>query len=59
MPPSSSSSPSSSLPSFPLWLALLAFRVVNAWIVRTYFNPDEYWQGPEVAHNLVFGSGYL
>jgi len=62
MPPSSSSSFfffSSSLPSFSLWLALVAFRVVNAWTVRTYFNPDEYWQGPEVAHKLVFDSGYL
>lgn len=53
------SSSSSSLHSFYLWVTLAAFRVVNAWTVRTYFNPDEYWQGPEVAHRLVFGSGYL
>ncbi|TFJ88660.1 hypothetical protein NSK_000229 [Nannochloropsis salina CCMP1776] len=45
--------------SFLLFLALFAYRVLNAWTVKTYFNPDEYWQGPEVAHKLVFGSGLL
>lgn len=24
-------------------------------LVKTYFNPDEYWQSLEVAHRLVFG----
>ena len=28
-------------------------------MVSTYFNPDEYWQGPEVAHYMVFGYGHL
>ncbi|KAI8060158.1 Alg9-like mannosyltransferase family-domain-containing protein [Gongronella butleri] len=37
----------------------LAFRWMNACLTRTYDNPDEYWQGPEVAHRLVFGQGYL
>jgi phosphatidylinositol glycan class B len=35
------------------------FRSVNAYLTRTYDNPDEYWQGQEVAHNMVFGYGYL
>lgn len=35
--------------AFVLWRACLAV------IVRTSFDPDEYWQGPEVAHRLVFG----
>jgi hypothetical protein len=33
----------------------LAFRVVNALLVRTYFNPDEHWQALEVAHRIAFG----
>lgn len=41
------------------WAAVLAFRAWNALVVRTSFNPDEYWQGPEVAHRLVFGYGHL
>ena len=36
-----------------------AFRVVNALLVRTYFNADEYWQSLEVAHRMVFGYGHL
>ncbi|RHY09382.1 hypothetical protein DYB36_008543 [Aphanomyces astaci] len=38
---------------------LVAFRVFNALFVRTYFNPDEFWQSSEVAHHMVFGYGYL
>ncbi|XP_042989501.1 mannosyltransferase APTG1 [Carya illinoinensis] len=37
----------------------LAFRVVNALLVQTYFNPDEHWQALEVAHRIVFGYGHL
>ena len=40
-------------------LALVLFRVLDAVSLRTYFNPDEFWQGPEVAHKLVFGVGLL
>lgn len=36
----------------------IAFRFMNAYLTRTYDNPDEYWQGQEVAHNIVFGYGY-
>ena len=45
----------------PRWLfvTLLSLRLANSLIVRTYFSPDEYWQGPEVAHRLVFGTGFL
>ncbi|KAL5199441.1 hypothetical protein ABZP36_020644 [Zizania latifolia] len=37
----------------------LAFRAVNALLVRTYFNPDEHWQCLEVAHRIAFGYGHL
>lgn len=38
-----------------VWLGCLALRILNALLVRTYFNPDEHWQALEVAHRLVFG----
>ncbi|XP_050208020.1 mannosyltransferase APTG1 [Mercurialis annua] len=37
----------------------LAFRIVNALFIQTYFNPDEHWQSLEVAHYIVFGYGHL
>ncbi|KAJ1433546.1 GPI mannosyltransferase [Sesbania bispinosa] len=37
----------------------LAFRMVNSLLVQSYFNPDEHWQGPEVAHRIAFGYGHL
>ena len=40
-------------------LAVLALcasvRVIQALLVQTYFNPDEYWQSLEVAHHIAFG----
>lgn len=42
-----------------IFLICLIFRYINAYFTRTYDNPDEYWQGQEVAHNLVFGYGYM
>ena len=38
-----------------LWL----FRVFNALVIKTYFQPDEYWQSLEVANVLVYKFGYL
>ncbi|CAO3588463.1 unnamed protein product [Absidia cylindrospora] len=40
-------------------IVCVLFRWWNAYLTRTYDNPDEYWQAPEVAHRLVFGYGYL
>lgn len=34
---------------------LFAFRLVNALCVRTFFQPDEYFQALEPAWQLVFG----
>ena len=43
-----------------LWLQLWLLRALNSVCVRTYFNPDEYWQSLEVAHHLAFdGHGHL
>ncbi|KAL2611148.1 hypothetical protein R1flu_022840 [Riccia fluitans] len=42
-----------------VWRVCLVARLLNALLVRTYFNPDEHWQSLEVAHRMVFGYGHL
>ncbi|XP_055822992.1 mannosyltransferase APTG1 isoform X2 [Solanum dulcamara] len=37
----------------------LFVRFINAFLVQTYFNPDEHWQALEVAHRISFGYGHL
>ncbi|KAA1121180.1 glycosylphosphatidylinositol anchor biosynthesis [Puccinia graminis f. sp. tritici] len=37
--------------------AIYLFRLLNALLCRTYFQPDEYYQSLEIAHRLVFGYG--
>lgn len=41
-----------SIPIFPL---LLAFRIINALSIRTFFQPDEFIQALEPALKLAFG----
>ena len=41
-----------------IWL-VLAYRVLIAITLRSTFSPDEHWQSIEVAHEAVFGYGYL
>lgn len=36
---------------------LLAFRIANALTLRTFFQPDEYFQSLEPAWQLAFGQG--
>lgn len=40
-----------------IFLALLCIRVINALTIRTFFQPDEYYQSLEPAWKLVFGYG--
>lgn len=42
-----------------LFILLFVFRMANAVLIRTWFDPDETWQSLEVAHRLVFGNGAL
>lgn len=42
-----------------VFVVCLAFRIVNALLIQTYFNPDEHWQTLEVAHRIAFGYGHL
>uniref|UniRef100_A0A8H7Y508 Mannosyltransferase n=1 Tax=Psilocybe cubensis TaxID=181762 RepID=A0A8H7Y508_PSICU len=37
----------------------IVIRVLIALFTRTFFQPDEYFQSLEPAHNLVFGYGHL
>ena len=46
-------------PSRRVVMALLAFRALNALVVQTYHDPDEYWQCHEVAYRLVYGHGMV
>lgn len=41
-----------------LFLSLLAFRIANALLTRTFFQPDEHYQTTEIAHRIVFGYGF-
>jgi phosphatidylinositol glycan class B len=42
-----------------LTVLVILFRLANASLVWTQFDPDEFWQAHEVAHKLVFGYGHL
>eukprot|EP00804_Cyclotella_cryptica_P017924 CCRYP_001290-RA/>CCRYP_001290-RA protein AED:0.03 eAED:0.03 QI:67/1/1/1/0/0/3/25/738 len=41
-----------------LFLIICLYRLANAWVIRTQFDPDEYWQTLEPAYCMVFGSSY-
>jgi GPI mannosyltransferase 3 len=38
-----------------IFLFLVAFRILNALTIRTFFQPDEYFQSLEPAWQIVFG----
>jgi phosphatidylinositol glycan class B len=38
-------------------LFLVAFRLLNAFVVRTFFQPDEFFQSLEPAWQIAFGQG--
>ncbi len=41
--------------AYNVFVLLLAFRLVNALCVQTYFQPDEYFQSLEPAWQMAFG----
>ena len=41
-----------------LFYKLLVFRLINAMVIATYFDPDETYQSLEIAHLKIFGVGY-
>jgi phosphatidylinositol glycan class B len=47
---------SSSLHWMLVFGALLAFRIVNALTIKTFFQPDEYFQALEPAWKIAFGA---
>jgi hypothetical protein len=42
-------------PTQNILLLLIAYRLVNAFAVRTFFQPDEYFQSLEPAWKIAFG----
>lgn len=38
-------------------LFLIAYRILNALTIKTFFQPDEYFQSLEPAWDMAFGSG--
>ncbi|XP_072320671.1 GPI mannosyltransferase 3 [Eucyclogobius newberryi] len=44
---------------FRLALFVVAFRLINCFLVQSSFVPDEYWQSLEISHHMVFNYGYL
>lgn len=42
-----------------LFLILFPIRLFNALTIKTFFQPDEFYQCLELAHNLVFKNGYI
>lgn len=40
-----------------IFLFLVAFRLLNALVVRTFFQPDEFFQSLEPAWQIAFGKG--
>ena len=45
--------------SKPSFKFLLVWRLINAFLVNTYFQADEFWQSLEPAHLQAFGYGEL
>jgi phosphatidylinositol glycan class B len=41
------------------WFLVLIVRIINSWANATFYLPDEFYQCLEVAHRLVFGTGFL
>ncbi|CAG8510353.1 8863_t:CDS:2 [Cetraspora pellucida] len=39
--------------------SLILFRLFNAFITKTFFSPDEYWQSVEVAHYMIYAPRFL
>lgn len=42
-----------------LFLLILLARLLNSFSIRTFFQPDEFYQALEPAHKLVYGYGYV
>lgn len=39
-------------------LISLLIRFLEILFLKTYYCADEFWQGPEIAHYMVYGYGY-
>ncbi|KAK4496690.1 hypothetical protein PRZ48_012672 [Zasmidium cellare] len=64
MPPKKTQKPTTTSTFRPSWSthiaifsSLFVFRVINAHLVQTFFQPDEYFQALEPAWQMAFGEG--
>ncbi|EGF98582.1 family 22 glycosyltransferase [Melampsora larici-populina 98AG31] len=48
-----------SISTIKLFAYLYLFRLLNALLCRTFFQPDEFYQSLEIAHHQVFGYGFV
>lgn len=42
-----------------LFFCYFLFRLIATWQLKTFFQPDEFYQALEPAHDLVFGYGFV
>lgn len=55
MPPTQKQRNESALSAVNVLYFLIAFRICNALLTRTFFQPDEYFQSLEPAWDIAFG----
>ncbi|THY67844.1 hypothetical protein D6C97_00578 [Aureobasidium pullulans] len=55
MPPTQKQRNESALSAVDVLYLLIAFRICNALLIRTFFQPDEYFQSLEPAWDIAFG----
>ena len=55
MPPTRKQQPKPTWSGASVLYFLLAFRICNALLIRTFFQPDEYFQSLEPAWDIAFG----
>lgn len=41
-----------------IFIFSIVIRTFQSFFTKTALAADEFWQGPEIAHNIVFGYGY-
>ena len=38
---------------------IFIIRSIQSYLLTTFLHPDEYWQSSEIAHNIIYGYGYI
>jgi phosphatidylinositol glycan class B len=40
------------------FISIIVLRLSQLFLDYNYDRPDEYWQGPEIAHKMAYGYGF-